>query len=100
MPVTIRAGIVKATFKISNILASMSVKPILAFIIDISGAWLNQTRKVMKNANQVLCRILDRPWKDKKLCFKDDSLMKKPDLVNVKIINNRKIRAKTTPNGK
>jgi len=48
----------------------------------------------MKNANHVLCKILDRPWKDKKFCFKDDLLMKKPDVVDMKIINNKKTEQK------
>jgi len=31
-----------------------------------SGAWLNQTKKVTKNASQVLCKIFALPVKEKK----------------------------------
>jgi hypothetical protein len=38
----------------------------------MSGAWLNHTTKLMKNAIQVMCRILMFPENESRLSLGDD----------------------------
>jgi len=39
------------------------------------GAWLNQTKKVIKKASQVICRIFGRPVNERKFDLSVDVLM-------------------------
>jgi hypothetical protein len=55
---------VSATFKRSIVLISELLMPKVLAIISIKGAWLNHTTKLMKNAIQVICRILIFPQKE------------------------------------
>ena len=59
-------GIVSATLRIKIVLISSSVRCSVSLMSNINGAWLNQTTKVRKNANQVKCRILIFPVKEKR----------------------------------
>ena len=61
MPITIRAGIVRATFKIISDLSWALVRSNDSFINTNKGAWLNHTKKEMKNATQVMCSVLILP---------------------------------------
>jgi hypothetical protein len=66
-----RAGMVNATFKINNVLICELVKPIDSAISPNNGAWLNQTKNVMKNAIHPMCNILFFPEKEKIFSFSD-----------------------------
>jgi hypothetical protein len=72
IPIIIRAGIGKAKLSNSKIATSDSLKSIDVMIISISGAWLNQTIKLIKNAIQVMCRIFIFPEKLKIFMGKAD----------------------------
>jgi len=67
MPITIRAGMVKATLSINKVFIWLGVKPRLVAMLAINGAWLNQTKKVMKKAIQLMWSIFIFPLKENKL---------------------------------
>ncbi len=53
MPITIRDGIVRATFRMSIAFHWMSVSESVCLMACTIGAWLNQTTNVMKKAIHV-----------------------------------------------
>ena len=57
MPIIIRAGIVNATFIISRALTCCILRSNVCWIETISGAWLNQTKKLIKKASHVRWRV-------------------------------------------
>ena len=67
MPMIILAGIVSATFMIRSALTSCWDNPNVCWIEAIKGAWLNQTKKLMKNANQVRCSVRIFPLNENRL---------------------------------
>ena len=67
MPMMIRAGMVSATFMIRSALTSCWLSPKVTWIAAINGAWLNQTIKLMKNANQVRCNVRMFPLNENSL---------------------------------
>jgi len=67
MPITMRAGMVKATFKIRMVFISELFMPSVLAITIINGAWLNQTTKLIKKAIHVMWRILVFPEKENRL---------------------------------
>jgi hypothetical protein len=72
MPMMMRAGMVSATFRISSIFTCWSLSPKASRIDTSSGAWLNQTKKDRKNANQVRCRIWYLPENENSLSLDSD----------------------------
>ena len=68
----IRAGMVRATFKIRIVFICDLSMPSVCAITIIKGAWLNHTTKVIKKAIQVMWRILIFPEKENRLSFWDD----------------------------
>jgi len=67
MPMMIRDGMVRATFNIRMVFISGWLRCNDLAIANINGAWLNQTTKLIKKANQVIWRILMFPEKEKRL---------------------------------
>src|SRR5690606_26313277 len=67
MPMMTRAGIAIATFSVNRVLISCEVSDSDFPIASSSGAWLNHTTKVTKNASQLRGRMLILPVKDNKV---------------------------------
>jgi hypothetical protein len=67
MPMMIRAGMVKATLRISKVFICAILMSNDLAIEASSGAWLNQTTKVIKNAIQLKWSIFIFPVKANKL---------------------------------
>lgn len=69
MPITMRAGMVSATFSTSSVVTWAWSRPRLVRIACSIGARLNHTTKVRKKANHVRCRIRILPVKERRLNF-------------------------------
>ena len=67
MPTRMRAGMVRATLRISRALICWSLRPSVSRIMPSSGAMLNQTKKLRKKANQVRCSMRMRPDNENRL---------------------------------
>jgi hypothetical protein len=75
IPIIMRAGMVSATFKINKVLISLAFKPRLLAITPSKGAWLNHTKKVIKNAIQLKCNTFILPTNEKSLIPTDELMM-------------------------
>ena len=58
---------VRATLRMSRVLISLALSPRLAPMTPSNGAWLNHTKKVIKNAIQLKCSTFILPVKENNL---------------------------------